>query len=262
MNHHMIKELAEGLKPVIRDAFEKAIAPLQARLDAVEARTPERGEKGDPGDKGEPGTQGVGLPGEPGPPGPPGPAGDKGDKGDKGADVDLVAIGQTIERMIDEATAAAFANLPRAKDGVGLAGAVVDRDGKLVLTLSDGTHCTLGQVVGAKGDPGKDGFGFDDLDLTYDGERCLTFRFTRGDQVKEFKIELSGLVLDRGVWRDGGSFAKGDGVTWRGSFWIAQQATTEKPGDGPTWRLAVKHGRDGKDAVMRPAPEPKPIALR
>jgi hypothetical protein len=36
-------------------------------------------------------------------------------------------------------------------------------------------------------------------------------------------------------------------------MWVAKEATTEKPGDGPTgWVMAVKTGRDGK-----PGPEGK-----
>src|SRR5690554_732215 len=77
----------------------------------------------------------------------------------------------------------------------GVAGAVIDRDGNLVITTTDGIPHNLGRVVGrdgtdgAKGDPGKDGadaLGFDDMDATYDGGRTITLRFARGDRVKEF----------------------------------------------------------------------------
>jgi collagen type III alpha len=55
-------------------------------------------------------------------------------------------------------------------------------------------------------------------------------------------------VLDRGVYVAGTAYEKGDGVTWAGSFWIAQDATDEKPGEGRTkWRLAVKAGREGRE---------------
>ena len=40
-------------------------------------------------------------------------------------------------------------------DGVGLAGAVIARDGTLVVTLTDGTHRNLGGVVGNTGEPGR-----------------------------------------------------------------------------------------------------------
>lgn len=142
------------------------------------------------------------------------------------------------------------------QDGVGMAGAVIDRAGHLVLTLTDGSTRDLGPVVGkdgkdgAKGDPGTDGadaLGFDDMQATYDGVRTITLRFARGDRVKEFAFEVP-MVIDRGVYSQGREYSPGDGVTWAGSYWIAQERTREKPDTGKGWRLAVKRGRDGKDA--------------
>lgn len=72
-----------------------------------------------------------------------------------------------------------------------------------------------------------------------------TFRFALGGTVvREVKTAI---VLDTGVW-SAGSYQKGDGVTHGGSFFIAQEDTSEKPEAGNAWRLAVKRGRDGKDA--------------
>jgi hypothetical protein len=64
---------------------------------------------------------------------------------------------------------------------------------------------------------------------------------------------------DMGVWGEGRSYLKGDGVTWGGSFWIAQDDTADKPeASAKSWRLAVKRGRDGKDfAGPQPAAPPK-----
>jgi hypothetical protein len=66
-------------------------------------------------------------------------------------------------------------------------------------------------------------------------------------------------VRDMGVWGEGRSYLKGDGVTWGGSFWIAQDDTADKPeASAKSWRLAVKRGRDGKDfAGPQPAAPPK-----
>lgn len=72
--------------------------------------------------------------------------------------------------------------------------------------------------------------------------------------VSQFKIPA---LLERGVWREG-AYDKGDGVTWDGSYWIAQDKTTDKPGTSPAWRLAVKRGRDGKDLKDAPA-APRPV---
>jgi hypothetical protein len=100
---------------------------------------------------------------------------------------------------------------------------------------------------GKDGKDGADGFGFDDLTMEHDGEREFTFRFQRGDQVKEFKFSAP-LVIDRGFWKEGMAVSKGDGVTFGGSYWVAQKDTATKPETtNPDFRLAVKKGRDGKD---------------
>src|SRR5580765_1441734 len=75
-----------------------------------------------------------------------------------------------------------------------------------------------------------------------DGGR--TVRWLLGGKTIELKTNI---VLDAGVWKDGTAYSQGDGVTWAGSFWIAQADTGAKPGDSEDWRLAVKRGRDGKD---------------
>src|SRR6185436_17213311 len=73
----------------------------------------------------------------------------------------------------------------------------------------------------------------------------LSLRFVRGDVVIEFRVPG---IVDRGVYKDGTMYEKGDGATWAGSFWIAQRTMADKPGDGATgWRLAVKAGRDGRE---------------
>jgi hypothetical protein len=142
----------------------------------------------------------------------------------------------------------------RGRDGVGLAGALIGRDGQLLVTLSNGDILDLGPVSG------KDGLGFEDMteELADDG-RTIIRRYQRGDQVKEFRHTFA-VVLDRGIWKDG-TYQVGDGVTWGGSFWIAQKQTTLKPQTPEAhddWRLAVKKGRDGKDGVVRTVVD-KPI---
>jgi hypothetical protein len=146
--------------------------------------------------------------------------------------------------------------------GVGVAGAVIDRSGVLVLTLSDGSTRDLGVVVGkdgldgkdgadgAPGEPGKDGsdgLGFDDLEIVHDGERSFAFKLVQGERAKEFPFTVP-VVIDRGVYKAGETYAPGDGVTWGGSYWIAKSETDAKPDSGEGWRLAIKRGRDGKDA--------------
>jgi hypothetical protein len=187
-----------------------------------------------------------------------------------------------IEPLVSKAVQSAVAAIPVPKDGVGVAGAIISREGTLVLTLSDGTIRALGPVVGRDvdmaqverqideaiaqipkpkdGRDGIDGLGFEDLTVVHDGERQFTVRFARGEQVREFPFVIPAL-LDRGVWRDG-AYAKGDVVTFGGSSWIAQADTTGKPELSPDWRLSTKRGRDGKDGTAgKPGergPEGKP----
>ena len=111
---------------------------------------------------------------------------------------------------------------------------------------------------GEKGEPGRNAA---DLDYLQDmiGQRVertikaasftspdggRTLRWAIGDTVHEIKTAI---VLDAGVWKEGASYVAGDGVTLGGSFFIAQTATTAKPGKSDDWRLAVKRGSDGRD---------------
>lgn len=174
-----------------------------------------------------------------------------------GTSVSIDDVRPLIEAEVERAAKA----MPVPKEAIGVAGAIIDRNGELVLTLSDGSSRALGAVVGRDADMGalsrqiadgidaiprpRDGFGFDDLTVEHDGERKFSLRFVRGDAVKDFPFSLP-VVIDRGIFRDGASYERGDAVTWAGSLWIAQRSAETKPGDGEDWRLAVKRGRDGK----------------
>ncbi|RVI83931.1 hypothetical protein CN188_09690 [Sinorhizobium meliloti] len=160
-------------------------------------------------------------------------------------------IAAEVEKCVSE--------IPRPKDGEpGRDGLDVKEmfraeGGHLVAVMSDGTTRDLGVFVGKDGEPGKpgaDGFGFDDMDVSYDGEKTITWRFTKGERTKEFAFDMP-VVIDRGVFREGNAYKAGDGVTWAGSFWIAQKHTSAKPDAGEDWRLSVKRGRDGKDGVVK-----------
>jgi hypothetical protein len=130
---------------------------------------------------------------------------------------------------------------------------VVNRDGNLVAATDDGKAWDLGPVVGqdgAPGAPGKDGLGFDDLEMDYDGERRVTFKFVQGERVKEFPAIVIPAQIYREVWKEGQFYERGDTVTWGGAIWHALAYTNEKPCPGnKTWRLAVKSGRDGRDGA-------------
>lgn len=167
------------------------------------------------------------------------------------------------------------------QDGIGVAGAFLNKDGGLVLTTSDGRTHELGIVVGRDGRDGErgpagangangndgvdgkdgaDGLGFDDLDVEYDGERGFAFKFVRGDRVKSFNFTMP-VILDRGIYKAGTVYTPGDVVTWGGSMWIAQEETNGKPGE-KGWRLAVKHGQNGKDGVLKEPKKHEPVRFR
>jgi len=65
--------------------------------------------------------------------------------------------------------------------------------------------------------------------------------------VAEKSIKVPALIY-RGVFSPG-SYEPGDVVTWAGSAWHCEEATSEKPGEigSKAWTLAIKRGRDGKD---------------
>jgi len=131
--------------------------------------------------------------------------------------------------------------------GVGLAGAMIDQDGGLVVTLSSGEIVKLGTVVGKDGSAGAngaDGLGFDDLTFEQDEEGRPTAVFRKGELEKRVGLPC---LIDRGPFRKGEQYQKGDAVSYGGSLWIAQGSTEQRPDGGAGWRLAVKKGRDGRD---------------
>ncbi|WP_430261924.1 hypothetical protein [Neorhizobium sp. DAR64862/K0K3] len=151
------------------------------------------------------------------------------------------------------------------RDGVGLAGALIDRGGELVVTLTNGATKNLGPVVGKDGDPGKpgrDGFALEDFDASVmDDGRTVLLAFT-GKNI-DYSVELGfPVMLYRGVFTEG-TYSKGDTVTWGGSLWHCDADKTDsKPGDGSKdWTLCAKKGRDGKDGVVKDAKPQQPVRV-
>lgn len=247
-----LKALGKMIADLISEAvdpLEKEAATLRQRVAELEARQPMKGERGDPGKDAEAvDIQDVvrellasdelqslvelrtkeavsaipapkdGAPGKDGEPGPRGEKGERGDPGPKGED---------------------------GQDGVGLAGAMIDRDGTLIITTTKGEAVRLGNVVGRDG---ADGMGFDDMDAVYDGERGVVLRFTRGERKKEFSLHLP-VIIDRGYWREGFRAKQGDAVTLEGTLWIALRDTSSKPSleNKDDWRIGARKGRDGRN---------------
>lgn len=141
------------------------------------------------------------------------------------------------------------------RDGAGIADLLLDINGHLIATMTDGRVKALGRVVGKDGKPGRDGadgkdgrdgLGFEDLTFDTDEHGRVVAKFQRGDLVKSFR--LPGIV-DRGVFKSDETYLRGDAVTWAGSLWIAQEDGVKgKPEAGSGWRLAVKKGRDARGA--------------
>lgn len=69
-------------------------------------------------------------------------------------------------------------------------------------------------------------------------------------QAVERSIKEVREVTYKGTWKDGDVYSKGNMVTMSGCVWACMaDRTIERPGNGSSdWRLAVKSGRDGKDA--------------
>lgn len=227
---------AERFIAGLHEYLERAFAPLAQRMAALEAREERPGPQGERGADGEPGPQGEqgpqGEPGQVGAQGDPGPAGPQGERGEDGASVTVEDIKAVVdaraaeweldfERRAQDVLQRAIDRMTPPKDG---------RDGK----------------DGIDGKDGQDALGFDDMSVDQDEDGRVTLRFVRGDVVREFPLRFP-VFVDRGTYRDGDSYERGNGVSWGGSFWIAQKAgKLGKPGAGnEDWRLAVKRGRDG-----------------
>jgi Collagen triple helix repeat (20 copies) len=167
-----------------------------------------------------------GPPGETGPEGKRGPRGETGEKGERGEAGKQGAIGPPgIDGKNGERG-------PKGENG---------RNASDLMLLQEQIEQRIDRAIQA-------------ISITtLDGGRTL--RWAIGDVVHEIKTAI---VLDAGVWKEGITYATGDGVTLGGSFFIAQTPTIAKPGKSDDWRLAVKRGSDGRD--WRPdekrAPEP------
>jgi hypothetical protein len=150
----------------------------------------------------------------------------KGDKGDDGTSVDMQAVMAEVTRLNESSFAKWALDFERR---------ALDRVDAFLKAIE-------------KPRDGKDGFGFDDITLEYDGERSFVIVMEReGKESKRFPVEMP-IVIYRGVYDASEEYKRGDCVTWDGCTWIAKEATTEKPGPGQSdfWQLSVKKGRDGR----------------
>lgn len=168
------------------------------------------------------------------------------------------AVVSQVRQFVDKALAPLDQRVKALEErlaaSVSVTGAVIDREGNLVLTRSDGTTQTLGAVVGKDGLDGKDGergepgFSLENFEIVQNEDgRTVELKFEGGDTSYTRELELP-VVIYRGVFKEGEAYAIGDMVTWGGSVWHCNSAEAGKPGeDSAGWVLAVKKGRDGRD---------------
>lgn len=266
LNIRDARALMAELGSVIKTHVSEAVAPLHARIAELEAVAPVPGEKGDPGDPGKDAdpvdtaalaalvvtdvsrqiadvidhkVSGavreymIANPVSDGKDGAPGDKGDPGEKGDPG---------------------------PPGKDGAdgaGLADALIDREGALVITMTDGRAKSLGVVVGRDGDPGKDGddgLDFDDVSGQMDPERGYVLRMSKGDRAKELVLPYMHHI---GFWREGMSAKAGELTTHNGNLWWARRETKAAPSLEAVedWTMAARKGRDGSPGKSPPEPK-------
>lgn len=298
--------LMDGVADVLREAIAEATAPLLARIALLEAREPIPGANGRDGVDGhdaDPAVVAAFVQAEVAKAVAKMPVPTNGSDGRDGHSVTAEDVQPLIRAEVAQAMAAvpipkdgtsitvddvtplitrevaqAVAQIPVPKDGIGIAHAVIDSTGHLLVTFSDATTKDVGVVVGPAGQDGRDGMpgvpgrpgekgldgrdgsdglGFDDIAVEFDGERRYTFAFVRGERRKVFGSFVNPTVIYRGIWNEGRSYDAWDQVTLAGCQWIAKRTTTSKPDDhGPgaqDWQLCVKRGRDGKEG--KPGPQ-------
>jgi len=208
-------------------------------IDGAKGEQGERGEKGDSGErgpigeKGDPGADGKdGVPGERGPQGEKGMDGRDGVEGQPGKDALQIEVISMIdpERKYQRGTWASH------KGGLFRSFRVTDPLGDDFSKA--GWECIVNGVASLDAVLG------DDL-------RTLSLDIRTSDGKAVSKSVNIPAVVDRGVFRESESYAKGDAVTWGGNYCIAQKdAPQGKPGESEDWRIAVKKGDRGADVYQ------------
>lgn len=241
------KEMGKKMLEAVTSAISKSSELLRAEfLAIVEKRVAEipAGPKGDPGETGAAGFNGSdGRDGDKGEPGKDGEPGSKGDPGKDGKDGEDGLDALEIEPVIGIDETKRYMRGTWAIHRGGMFRAYQATSGM------DGWECVFRGI-------------HEELEEVIDDRTIRrTTVYSDGSQfAREYK---SSSVIDRGIWKDGMSYRQGDGVTYGGSFWIAQKDEPEgKPDSGNgAWRLAVKRGRDGKDGGM-PVKSSGPVHLK
>lgn len=163
--------------------------------------------------------------------------------------------------LIAEQVKAAVAGLelPKPADPVGVAGAMIDRDGALQITLSNGEVKNLGRV---EGKDGADGLSLESFDLQYIEETHeVELRAVCGARSKSLRFPAGG-IRPAGYWRDGTKAQANEAWVHDGSMYIAKRATSAKPeSKSDDWLIAARRGRDGESVIRQVRPPAESIQL-
>lgn len=220
-----VEKMADAVFKGVEDRIGKALEPILARLEAVEAADPLKALLA--GDQLktlvdlEVAAHFEANPVQHGKDGERGPAGEKGDPG---------------------------------SDGVGMAGAMLDREGVLIITDTKGVPHRLGNVVGRDG---VDGLSMVDVTRSYDAETHeMVEAWSVNGAAKSIRYPAGG-IRPGGFWTEGMKSYAGQAMTHDGALWIAKRDNGTKPclENKDDWQLAARKGRDGRDATTVKAPE-------
>jgi len=261
----------DEVRELVKLATEAAFAGMPKPKDGIDGKDGAHGQDGQPGSAGEKGaagidgkdgspgveghkgmdgSPGIGLPGEKGADGIDGPAGLDGADGLAGKDATPIDEDALVARIAE----VAVKHIPVPRDGIdGKDAAPIDPE-----RVRDMVKAEVAAIPrpengrdgrDAKGKDGTDGLSIDDFDIKQKDDRTIVVSLRNKDKQVAREIKLKGLPIDRGVYKSGAAYQEGDGITYGGSWWLAQKDTSNTPGDASgDWRLAVKRGRDGKDA--------------
>lgn len=273
------KALAASTALIVKAHVTDALSPILSRLAELEAKAsiaPEKGERGEAGERGPAGVVDMtavekmvadAIHALPVP-----------EKGEPGDSVDM----DEVKSVIADAVKAAVSALPapkdgepgkdgaNGKDGVGMAGFVVNREGEAIATLTDGSLHNLGVIVGRDGRDGlagrdgadgRDGRDVEDIQVLQDG-RTIELAFTVGEVRSSFELELPEGPAGRdgvdayageakGLYDPEAEYRSLDVVSFNGSEWRAKK---DNPGElpGAGWMLSANRGKRGEKGEAGP----------
>lgn len=174
--------------------------------------------------------------------------------GSNGTSVTVEDVRPIIEAEIERAVK----QIPTPKDGIGMAGSMIDRDGNLIITMTNGETKNLGPVVG------KDGVSLESFEMEYLPDTHEVRLTAQAGDVKKSITYPAGGIHGKGYWRDGLEAKAGEAWVQGGSLWIAKRNTTDAPShSSENWFMAARKGRDGESVVRHVQSGPaQPIRLK